>query len=152
MVDRRAFLTGSLLAAALAPWPVRGVARAPARSAVDVPRSSIALVDRSVAGSAAAVAHAHAHGLRVVEFAGDVASAWMRELEPRLRAGPLTIVGHTSAATFFCLDFLARDYGARTARRAERGAAVSFVISQHLGRRAALAPAAVRAQWSHSDA
>ena len=76
----------------------------------------------------------------------------MRELEPRLRAGPLTIVGHTSAATLFCLDFLARDYGARTVRRAEHGAAVSFVISRRPGRRAALAPAAVRAQWSDSHA
>ena len=74
----------------------------------------------------------------------------MREFEPRLRAGPLTIVGHTSAATLFCLDFLARDYGARTVQRAEHGAAVSFVISQRPGRRAALAPAAVRAQGRDS--
>ncbi len=97
-------------------------------------------------------ADARAQGLGVVEFSGDVAGVWMRELEPRLRAGPLTIVGHTSAATLFCLDFLARDYGARTVQRAEHGAAVSFVISQRPGRRAALAPAAVRAQWSDSHA
>jgi hypothetical protein len=69
-----------------------------------------------------------------------------------LRAGPLTIVGHTSAATLFCLDFLARDYGARTVRRPEHDAAVGFVISQRPGRRAALAPAAVRAQWSDCHA
>jgi hypothetical protein len=37
-------------------------------------------------------------------------------------------------------------------RRAELGVAVSFVISQRPGRRAALAPAAVRAQWSDSYA
>jgi hypothetical protein len=113
---------------------------------------SIALVDRLLDGSDALAAGARAQGLRVVEFSGDVAAVWMRELEPRLRAGPLTIVGHTSAVTLFCLDFLARDYGARTVRRAEHGTAVSFVISQHPGRRAALAPAAVRAQWSASHA
>ena len=115
-------------------------------------RPRVALVDRSLAGSDAVAADARAQGLRVVEFSGDVAGVWMRELEPRLRAGPLTIVGHTSAATLFCLDFLARDYGARTVRRAEHGAAVSFVISQRPGRRAALTPAAVRAQWSDSHA
>jgi hypothetical protein len=152
MVDRRAFLTGSVLAVAVASWPGRGVARAPTRSATHASETSIALVDRSLDGSDAVVAQARARGLPVVEFAGDVAGVWMRELEPRLRAGPLTIAGHTSAATLFCLDLLARDYGARTVRRAERGAAVSFVISQRLGRRAALAPAAVRAQWSDSHA
>jgi len=73
----------------------------------------------------------------------------MHELEPRLRAGLLTIVGHTSAATLFCLDFLAREYGARTVQRAEHGTVVSFVISQRPGRRAPLAPAALRALESH---
>jgi len=152
MVDRRAFLTGTVFAAAVATWPVRGAASAPTRAAVGMPEASVALVDRRLDGSDALAADARAQGFRVVEFSGDVAGAWMRELEPRLRAGSLTIVGHTSAATLFCLDFLARDYGARTVRRAERGAAVSFVISQRPGRRAALAPAAVRAQWSDSHA
>lgn len=146
MVDRRAFLTGSVFAAAaVATWPARGAASALTWSAVAIP--SVVLVDRYLDGSDALAADARAQGLRVVEFSADVAGVWMRELEPRLRAGPLSIVGHTSAATLFCLDFLARDYGARTVRRAEHGAAVSFVISQCPGRRAALAPAALRAQW-----
>ncbi len=150
MVDRRAFLTGSVLAAAGATWPARGAASARSSTAVGIP--SVALVDRRLDGSKARAADARAQGLRVIEFSADLGGVWMRELEPRLRAGPLTIVGHTSAATLFCLDFLARDYGARTVQRAEHGAAVSFVISQRLGRRAALAPAAVRAQWSDSHA
>jgi hypothetical protein len=74
---------------------------------------------------------------------------WMHELEPRLRTGTLTIMGRTSAATLFCLDYLARDYGARTVQRAEHGAAVSFVISQNPARRAPLAPAALRILESH---
>jgi len=152
MVDRRAFLTGSVFAAAtVATWPTRGVASAP-KAATAAGSPAIALVDRSLAGGDRVAADARAQGFGVVEFSGDVAGAWMRELEPRLRAGPLTIVGHTSAATLFCLDLLARDYGARTVQRAEHGAAVSFVISQRPGRRAALAPAAVRAQWSDSHA
>ena len=152
MLGRRAFLTGSVFAAAVASWPARGAVSAPTWTAAATPADSVALVDRSLDGSDAVVADARAQGLRVVEFAGDVAGVWMRELEPRLRAGLLTVVGHTSAATLFCLDLLARDYGARTVRRAERGVAVSFVISQRLGRRAVLAPAAVRAQWSDSHA
>ena len=152
MVDRRAFLAGSVFAAAtVATWPARGAASAP-KTAAAAGSPSVALVDRSLAGGDTVAADARALGLGVVEFSGDVAGAWMRELEPRLRAGPLTIVGHTSAATLFCLDFLARDYGARTVQRAEHGAAVSFVISQRPGRRAALAPVAVRAQWSDSHA
>ena len=148
MVDRRAFLTGSVFAAAtVATWPARGAASALTWTAVDMPEASVVLVDRCVDGGDVLAAGARAQGLRVLEFSCDVAGVWMHELEPRLRAGPLTIVGHTSAATLFCLDFLARDYGARTVQRAEHGAAVSFVISQRPGRRAALAPAALRAQW-----
>jgi hypothetical protein len=72
----------------------------------------------------------------------------MRDIEPRLRAGPVAIAGYTSAATWFCIDLLARDFGARTVQWSDETEAVSFVISQAPGRRAALAPAAVRAQWS----
>ena len=147
MVDRRAFLTGSVFAAVtVATWPARGAASAPAWTAVEVP--SVVLIDRCVDGGDVLAAGARAQGLCVLEFSCDVAGVWMHELEPRLRAGPLTIVGHTSAATLFCLDFLARDYGARTVQRAEHGTAVSFVISQRPGQRAALAPAALRAQGS----
>ena len=71
----------------------------------------------------------------------------MHELEPRLRSEPTTIAGYTSAATWFCLDHLARDFGARTVQHTIETDAVRFVISQTPGRRAALAPAAVRAQW-----
>ena len=151
MVDRRAFLTGTgAFAAMLAMWPARVVASGATWTAAGVP--SVVLVDGRLDASDALAADARAQGLRVVEFSGDVAGVWMRELEPSLRAGALTIVGHTSAATLFCLDFLARDYGARTVQRAEHGGVVSFVISQRPGRRAALAPAAVRAQWSASHA
>jgi hypothetical protein len=90
--------------------------------------------------------------LPLFEFHGDVATLWMSELAPQLRAGTLAAAGHTSAATLFCLDLLARDFGARTVWRAEVGTAVSFVISQSPGRRAALAPAAVRAQWRERHA
>jgi hypothetical protein len=150
MVDRRAFLTGSAFAVAVATGSARSGASALTWAEAGIP--SVVLIDRGVDGGAVLAAEARAQGLRVLEFSGDVAGVWMRELEPRLRAGRLAIVGHTSAATLFCLDFLARDYGGRTLRRAERGAAVSFVISQRPGRRAALAPAAVHAQWSDSHA
>ena len=147
-MNRRHFVQdAALLAASLAAWPVNA-------AAADVDPSGeaeIALVDRNLPGSAEFARAARARGMATLEFTGDVADLWMRELEPRLRGGPVAIAGYTSAATLFCLDFLARDFGARTVQRGA-GAAVSFVISQYSGRRAALAPATVRAQWSHSHA
>jgi hypothetical protein len=147
-LNRRDFVqNAALLTASLAAWPVSAAA-----AEVDpFDAAEIALVDQNLPGGAAFAHAARARGMTTLEFTGDVADLWMRELEPRLRGGPVAIVGYTSAATLFCLDFLARDFGARTVQRGA-GAAVSFVISQYLGRRAALAPAAVRAQWSHSHA
>jgi hypothetical protein len=142
----------SLLATSSVAWPARGARVDAAAAAPRADATAIALVDRDVAGGAAFANAARARGTTVLEFGGDVARIWMRELEPRLRAGPVAIAGHTSAATAFCLELLARDFGARTVELARAGAAVSFVISQSPGRRAALAPAAVRAQWSNTHA
>jgi hypothetical protein len=147
MVDRRSFMT-SAAAFATAVAVGRASEGRPEASAPAPAEPAIALVDRSLDGSAAFAAAARARGVATVEFTRDVATVWMRELEPRLRLGPAAIAGYTSAATWFCIDFLARDFGACTVQRTEEAEAVSFVISQSPGRRAALAPAAVRAQWS----
>jgi hypothetical protein len=152
MVDRRSFITSTVaFAAAVAVGnETRGRSRASTLpDAAPAPTEpAIALVDRSLGGSAAFAAAARARGLRTLEFAGDVAAVWMRDIEPRLRSGPVALAGYTSAATWFCIDLLARDFGARTVQRSDETEGVSFVISQSPGRRAALAPAAVRAQWS----
>jgi hypothetical protein len=134
-VDRRTFLAASAGAAAmLAAWratPVRGDgARSPA-----TPR--VAIVDRDVAGAAAFAAAARARGLRLFEFTSDAAHVWMHELEPRLRSGPLEIWGHTGPATLFCLDLLARDYGADAVRSL---GASAWLIATSPTRRAPLAP------------
>ena len=148
-MNRRDFAQGvALLAASAAAWPALSAHAALAPFG----EPTIAIADRTLRGSAAFARSARARGMLTLEFLGDVADLWMRELEPRLRNGPVAIAGHTSAATQFCLDLLARDFGARTVQRADLGAAVSFVISQLPGRRAALAPAAVRAQWRHPHA
>ena len=145
MIDRRRFMQSSAaLGAALATWS----ARASRTAAVAQP--AIALVDRQLAGSAAFIAERRSRGLVALEFTGDVAGLWMRELEPRLRGGPVVIEGYTSPATEFCLEFLARDYGARAVHRAESGAAVSWVLSSSPARRAALAPIASRGSESHA--
>ena len=112
--------------------------------------AAVAVVDRDVAGAEAFAAAARARGVRVLEFSADVAALWMRDLEPSLRAGATVIEGHTSAATQFCLDFLARDYGARTVHRAEQAAAVTWVLSSSPARRAALAPIESRGSSSHA--
>jgi hypothetical protein len=147
-LNRRNFVQdAALLAASCAAWP----AHAALAEGDPLDEAESALVDRTLPGSAAFAHAARERGMTALEFTGDVGDLWMRELEPRLRSGPVAIAGYTSAATLFCLDFLARDFGARTVQRGS-GAAVSFVISQFSGRRAALAPAAVRAQWSNSHA
>ena len=144
MIDRRRFMHSSVaLGAALATWSARG------SGTTVFAQPAIALVDRQLASSAAFIAECRSRGLVALEFAGDVAGLWMRELEPRLRLGPVVIEGHTSAATEFCLEFLARDYGARTVHRAESGAAVTWVLSSPT-RRAALAPVASRGSESHA--
>jgi hypothetical protein len=152
MVDRRSFLTSTIAFATAVAVGNESEGRSNLSRAPDAAFApaefAVALVDRQLRGSAGFAAAARARGLGTLEFTGDVAGVWMRELEPRLRAGPVAIAGYTTAATWFCLDFLARDFGARTAQRSDDADAVSFVISQTPGRRAALAPAAVRAQWS----
>jgi hypothetical protein len=141
MVDRRRFMQSSLaFYAALAAWEASGSSR---RAAAPIGSASIVLVDRYLAGSTGFAADARLRDLDTLEFAGDVGGLWMREIEPRLRAGPVTIAGYTSAATLFCLDLLARDYGARTVERVG-AVAVSWIIASTPGRCAPLAPAAVR--------
>ena len=156
MVDRRSFITSTIaFATAVAVGNEaegRSGASTPADAAPAPTEPAIALVDLSLGGSAAFAAAARERGLDTLQYRGDVAAVWMRELEPRLRSGPIAIAGYTSAATWFCLDLLARDFGARTVQRSDETEAVSFVISQSPGRRAALAPAAVRAQWSSRHA
>ena len=151
MVDRRSFITSSVAFATAVAVGNHAHARSLAGTPADTLRvptvSGVALVDRSLGGSAAFAAAARARGLVTLDFTADVARLWMHELEPRLRSEPTTIAGYTSAATWFCLDFLARDFGARTVQHTIETDAVRFVISQTPGRRAALAPAAVRAQW-----
>ena len=73
------------------------------------------------------------------EFTSDVAEVWMRELEPRLRVARLEILGYTSPATAFCLDLLARDYGADPAQPL---GASTWLIATNPARRAPLAPLA----------
>ena len=151
MVDRRSFITSTVaLATAVAvgrETEARSTGATPADALIAPTDSAVALADRSLGGSGAFVAAARARGLTALEFTADVARVWMHELEPRLRSGPIAIAGYTSAGTWFCLDLLARDFGARTVQHAVEADAVRFVISQTPGRRAALAPAAVRAQW-----
>lgn len=148
MVDRRSFITSTI---ALATAVAVGNASS-ADTALAAGEPAIVLVDRALAGSAELAAAARARGLEPLEFSVDVAAVWMRELEPRLRAGPIVIEGYTSASTWFCLDLMARDFGARTLERSGEADAMRFVISQVPGRRAALAPAAVRAQWEKQHA
>ncbi|HJR70297.1 MAG TPA: hypothetical protein VKA43_09685 [Gammaproteobacteria bacterium] len=143
MVSRRAFVEGGLgLAAGLAAWPAHATrARREdtfgSTETVTPAPLRVAVVDRGVAGSAAFAAAARARGLRVFEFTSDVAQVWMRELEPRLRLGALEILGYSSPATSFCLELLARDFGAGAAQPL---GVSTWLIATNPARRAPLAP------------
>jgi len=116
MTDRRAFIQGSasLLALSALPLPAAPLElRLPSSAGRRQPL--VVLVDRDLDASTAA--EVAATGYPVFGFRNDVARVWMNEIEPRLRAGPLGMAGYTSAATLFCLELLARDYGARAVAR-----------------------------------
>ena len=107
MVDRRRFMQSSLaFYAALAAW---GASSSSRRAAAPIGSASIVLVDRYLAGSTGFAAGARLRDLDTLEFAGDVGGLWMREIEPRLRGGPVTIAGYTSATTLFCLEKAVRN-------------------------------------------
>jgi hypothetical protein len=145
MVDRRVLLKSGIgVAAALF-----GASRAAGAEPRVDPRASpdLVLVDRHLAGSRAVIAAAQ--GGALVEFTSDVARAWMLEIEPRLRAGAVVIEGYTSAATLYCLELLARDYGAGVTRRGAVADGVAWTLSSNPLRRAVLAPLRVRRSTAH---
>jgi hypothetical protein len=145
LIDRRAFVRqGVVLVAAGATWRWSAAAGTAAQVA------TVAVVDRDVVGGAAFAAAVRARGVQVLDFTVDVGGLWMRELEPLLRSGPAVIEGYTSAATEFCLAFLARDYGARAVHRCEADAGVAWVLSSSPARRAALTPSEPRRRESHA--
>ena len=152
MVDRRSFITSTVALATAVAVGSEGQGRSSASLPAGAARAepAVAVVDRACDGFESFAAAARARGARVLEFNADVGGLWMRELEPRLRAGAVVVEGYTRAATQFCLEYLARDYGARAVHRAESDAAVTWVLSSSPARRAALAPIASRRSASHA--
>jgi hypothetical protein len=149
MLDRRMFFQGvGAVIAALAGGPLGAASRRAARPSAAV--SDVALVDRNLDGSVSFAAAAHARGTALLEFSSDAGGVWMRELEPRLRAGSVAIEGFTSVATLFCLELLARDYGARVVRRSDTPAGVIWTVSSSPIRRAPLAPLPSRRSAAHA--
>jgi len=149
MIDRRVFIYGAAgVAAALAGVPPSAGARPAADPSGIAP--DVVLVDRHLAGSGSFAAAARARGIAPHEFASDVAGVWMRELEPRLRTGAVAIEGYTSAATLFCLELLARDYGACVVRRSDAPAGVHWIVSSTPILRAPLAPLPSRRSAAHA--
>jgi len=135
MLGRRTFLQSSV---ALVVVSIDGFL--PPSSSASGVYADVAIVDRRLEGSSHFIARARAMGSPPLEFASDVAALWMRELEPRLRAGSVAVAGYTSAATLFCLELLARDYGARIVERTQSGPGVAWVLSSRPLRRGPLAP------------
>ncbi len=141
MVNRRDFVAGSAALAGLTAVPMVPGFAAPEPVAAMPAAARLVIVDRALPQAAAFAAESVAAGQATRFFDRDVAGLWMNEIEPRLRAGPVAIAGLTGAATLFCLDFLARDYGAHVVRRnAAEPDAVRWTIATHAERRAPLAP------------
>ena len=138
MVNRRDFVAGSAALAAVGTLPF---ARSLAAGAQAVPAGAqLVIVDGVLPDAPAFAAQSVAAGYDTRLFDRDVGALWMNEIEPRLRAGPVAIAGLTGAATLFCLDVLARDYGAHIVERNAVSDGVSWTIATHPERRAPLAP------------
>ena len=136
MVNRRHFVAGTAALAALTAVPF-----ARSRAANESPAAQLVIVDRALPQGARFAAESSAAGHDTRLFDRDVGTLWMNEIEPRLRAGPVVIAGLTGAATLFCLDLLARDYGAHVVQRtAAAPDTVNWLIATHADRRAALRP------------
>jgi hypothetical protein len=141
MVNRRNFVAGSAALTALATVPFARSRAAGPRTERVPSAAQLVIVDRAVPDSSAFAADAIAAGHDTRLFDRDVGALWMNEIEPRLRSGPVAIAGFTGAATLFCLDLLARDYGAHVVQRsAAEPDAVSWMIATNAERRAPLAP------------
>jgi hypothetical protein len=141
MVNRRNFVAGSAALAALSTVPFARPRPAGTRAERAPSAAQLVIVDRALPAASTFVADAVAAGHDTRLFDRDVAALWMDEIEPRLRSGPVAIAGLTGAATLFCLDFLARDYGAHVVQRnAAEPDAVSWMIATNAERRAPLAP------------
>lgn len=141
MVNRRDFVAGSAALAALGAVPFARSLAAGQRTETAPRAAQLVIVDRALPGAAAFAAQSIAAGYDTRLFDRDVGALWMNEIEPRLRLGPVALAGLTGAATLFCLDVLARDYGAHVVQRnAAAPDSVSWTIVTHPERRAPLAP------------
>lgn len=121
MTNRREFVQSGVALAAAAASMRAGAVFSDARGAADasVLRPLRVLCDRSLAETAAYAVAAAGRGLPVSVFHGDVASAWMNEIEPLWKTQPVAVAGLTETGALFCLEYLARDYGMAVAYRVE---------------------------------
>jgi hypothetical protein len=139
MINRRDFVAGLPALAAFAAAPLARADGAPP-AFWPFAATSLVIIDRSLRQAAGFAAEAMVAGY-VQLFERDAAALWMNEIEPRLRAGPVAIGGLTSAGTLFCLELMARDYGAEVEQRqAVDSDAVRWLLRTQPERRAALAP------------
>jgi hypothetical protein len=145
VVNRREFVTNGAALAALTAFPLAyGAAPREVSSPAGAP--SLVIVDRAVTQAAAFEAEARAAGYATRPFDRDAGAVWMNEIEPRLRVGPVALAGLTTQATLFCLELLARDYGAWVVRREAAADGVRWLLATQPHRRAPLAP--VAKAWS----
>lgn len=123
-VSRRGFVAGGVA--------ISGLANAPLRALTECAHASVAgpathdrpfrvVVDRMLPAAATFEAVTAAGGHDLLPISNDPGHAWMRVLEPRLRESPIVLTGMTTGATLFCLEYLGRDYGLKTAYRFDGG-------------------------------
>jgi hypothetical protein len=130
MANRRELMTSGIALAALAATPpalrFAAAAETPTPTA-PLGTTSIVIADSALPEAAAFGAAAAARGFGIRHFDGDVGPLWMNVVESRLRSDAVSMLGVTSAATLFCIETLARDYGARAvARIAARDVELDF--------------------------
>jgi len=119
MKNRREFVRGLTVSAAIAGSYTRAVAESPK---VEQVRPSLdfggrqdgrlgLIIDRAIEGASEFAVEANRLGASVRTFDHDPGCVWAHEIEPQWKRGPGMIAGFTARMPLHYLEILARDYG-----------------------------------------
>jgi hypothetical protein len=100
-------------------------------------RPDLVLYDGTSKEGLAFGAAAARRGTATLRVAPALGTAWVNEIEPRLKQAPLLMAGLTDGPSLFCLELLCRDYGMglvyRTGRTGQGTAADLLDLSPRRG-------------------
>ena len=138
MINRRNFVGGAALAAALAQ---ARAARSHDTASLSLARLPLVIVDERHPESRAFAMSLARRGAALLPLAdGDVTAVWLGELSRAWQAGPVAVAGLTRPPALFVLEQLALSHGLRVVMHAEHTIGAGDVRHQVLGCAAGASP------------